>query len=186
MAQKGIVGRGVLLDFGKWANKKGIAFDPLGAYAISVAELEAVATDQGVSFLPGDILVIRTGLTANFRALSFDQQEALGNGKHMSFAGVEQSEAMLRWHWDHAFAAVCGDTYAYECWPAKPKDDGFRVKLNHEVFLSGWGMPIGELFDLEELSKKCDELNKYSFLLVAAPLNVVGGVASTSNTVALL
>jgi hypothetical protein len=186
MAQKGIVGRGVLLDFRAWADKNGIAFDPLAAYAISVDELEAVAKDQGVTFLPGDIPVIRTGLTANFRALSKEGQEALGNGKHMSFAGVEQSEAMLRWHWDNAFSAVCGDTYAYEAWPAKPKGEGYKVKLNHEVFLSGWGMPIGELFDLEELSKTCKQLNKYTFLLVASPLNVYGGVASTSNTIALL
>ena len=186
MAQKGIVGRGVLLDFRAWADKNGIDFDPFTPYAISVAELDKVAADQGVAFLPGDILVIRTGLTANFRNLTFEQQEALGGGKHMAFAGVEQSEEMLRWHWDHAFAAVCGDTYAYEAWPAKPKDDGYKVKLNHEVFLSGWGMPIGELFDLEALSKKCAELNKYTFLLVAAPLNVTGGVASTSNTIALL
>lgn len=27
----------------------------------------------------------------------------------------------------------------------------------HEVLLAGWGMPVGELFDLEELSSICNE-----------------------------
>ena len=35
-----------------------------------------------------------------------------------------------------------------------------------------WGMPIGEFFDLEELSKACAEAGKYTFFFSSWPLNV--------------
>lgn len=31
------------------------------------------------------------------------------------FAGVEQSEEMIKWIWEH-FAAVAGDQPSFECW----------------------------------------------------------------------
>lgn len=47
----------------------------------------------------------------------------------------------------------------------------------HEVLLSGWGMPIGELFDLEELASHCKRLNRWSFFVTSEVCNVPGGVA---------
>jgi len=41
----------------------------------------------------------------------------------------------------------------------------------HEVFLSGWGMPIGELFDLEKLAAYCEKNKRYSFFLTSEPCN---------------
>lgn len=46
-------------------------------------------------------------------------------------------------------------------------------------------MPIGELFDLEALSKLAEENNRWSFLLTVAPLNIEGGANTLSNTVAV-
>jgi hypothetical protein len=48
-----------------------------------------------------------------------------------------------------------------------------------------FGMPIGELWDLEELASTCARLKKYSFLLCSTPLRVPGGVASPPNAIAL-
>jgi hypothetical protein len=47
-----------------------------------------------------------------------------------------------------------------------------HAKTLHEWLLAGWGMPIGELFYLEELSKKCKELGRYTFFLSSSPMNV--------------
>jgi hypothetical protein len=73
----------------------------------------------------------------------------------------------------------------------------------HEYLLAGWGMPIGlffsphkisclirllslgEIFDLEALSKICQELNRYSFFLTSMPLNMPGGVSSPPNAMAI-
>lgn len=51
--------------------------------------------------------------------------------------------------------------------------------------LAGWGMPIGELFDLEKLAATCKKLNRYSFFVCSKPNNVPGGVASPPNIVAI-
>lgn len=86
------------------------------------------------------------------------------------FGGLEQSEEILKWIWDN-FSAVAGDQPALECWPTQ------KDWLLHEVLLSGWGCPIGELFDLEKLAEKCKMEKRWSFFVTSEPCNVPGGVA---------
>jgi hypothetical protein len=47
----------------------------------------------------------------------------------------------------------------------------------HEVLLAGWGCPIGEMFDLEELAETCQRLGRWSFFVTSKVNNVPGGVA---------
>lgn len=86
------------------------------------------------------------------------------------FCGVEQSEEMIRWIWDN-FSAVAGDHPTFEAWPTQ-KDWAL-----HEVLLSGWGCPIGELFHLEALAAECKRQQRWSFFVASEPCNVPGGVA---------
>lgn len=46
-------------------------------------------------------------------------------------------------------------------------------------------MPIGELFDLEDLADQCEKTQRWSFFFTSEPLNVVGGVASPPNALAI-
>ena len=81
--------------------------------------------------------------------------------------GVEPSEEFLKFLWNSQVAAVAGDTRSFEVWPC--------TKLEwhlHEWLLAGWGMPIGELFDLEELSEICASTGRSTFFLASAPMNV--------------
>lgn len=55
----------------------------------------------------------------------------------------------------------------------------------HEVILSGWGMPIGELFDLEKLAEHCRKEKRWSFFLTSEVCKVPGGVASPPNGLAI-
>ena len=48
----------------------------------------------------------------------------------------------------------------------------------HQWLLAGWGMPIGEMFDLEELTKHCQEVGKWSFFLCSVPLKVIVSLSS--------
>lgn len=80
--------------------------------------------------------------------------------------GVEPSEEFLKFLWNSQIAAVAGDTRSFEVWPC--------TKLQwhlHEWLLAGWGMPIGELFDLEELSEICSSTGRSTFFLASAPMN---------------
>lgn len=43
----------------------------------------------------------------------------------------------------------------------------------------------GEMFDLENLSSMCRELNRYSFFLTSMPLNMPGGVSSPPQAMAI-
>ena len=44
----------------------------------------------------------------------------------------------------------------------------------HEVLLGGWGCPIGEMFDLEELAEVCRRESRWSFFISSVPLKVRG------------
>ena len=77
-------------------------------------------------------------------------------------------------------AAVAGDTVAFEAFPGHP-ERGFM----HETILALWGLPIGELFNLEALAADCAQDGIYEFFFTSAPLNKLGGVASPPNAIAI-
>jgi hypothetical protein len=60
-AKEGIVGRGVLIDFVSYAKRKGIAYDPLGFYAVSLNIVKEIAQECKFDFQAGDIIFLRTG-----------------------------------------------------------------------------------------------------------------------------
>ena len=171
IARRGIAGRGVLLDWRAYAIRKGIRYSPFSYHAIPLTELQEVAAAEGVTFRPGDILFVRSGWTEEYQKLTENEQEQLASRHQRTFVGVEASRDMMKWHWDQQFAAVAGDTNAYEAWPPN-KVLGVSC---HEVFLSGWGMPIGELFDLERLAQVCEEQQRWTFFVTSSPLNLPGG-----------
>jgi hypothetical protein len=94
----------------------------------------------------------------------------------------------VKWIWNKKFSAVAGDAHAFEALPPR-KDDGSFTGLQelvlHPYLLTGFGMPIGELWDLKALSEYTKETGKYSFMLTSAPLNHPGLVASPPNAVAI-
>jgi len=177
-AKHGICGRGVLLDLVDYFTADGSAlpYDPHFTHGITVEQLEACAKKQGVQFRQGDILILRVGFTQKFSTLSQTQKDEL-SAKPEEFAGVEQSEHVKRFLWDNHFAAVASDQPTFESWPAV----GPHL---HQTLLGLWGMPIGEMFDLEALSTHCAETGRYSFFFSSWPLNVLGGVGSPPNAAA--
>lgn len=163
----GIVGRGVLLDYASWAESKGITVDHFSPYSIPVDTLQEIAISQGTELRRGDILFIRSGWTKAFTQLSEEQMTTLANHAATPALGVASSEKTLRWIWDTGFAAVAGDMPSMEAWPCQ--DTKFWL---HEWLLAGWGMPIGELFDLEKLSEECRDRGRWSFFFSSMPLRV--------------
>jgi Putative cyclase len=65
MAEQGIVGRGVLLDFHSWreAQEPPIPYDAFKAGSIPLKYLKETAKAQGTEIKYGDILLIRSGLS---------------------------------------------------------------------------------------------------------------------------
>ncbi|KAH8908593.1 hypothetical protein BR93DRAFT_944186 [Coniochaeta sp. PMI_546] len=183
-AEKGIVGRGILVDYHTWRLKQAetnpsyAAFDAFATTPIPLSDLQACLAAQGTEIHFGDILIIRSGwMVARATKSDADLADLQREPPHR-FCGVEQSEAVLRWIWSN-FSAVAGDQPSFECWPTRE-----RWAL-HEVLLAGWGCPIGELFDLERLAEQCRREGRWSFFVASEPCNVPGGVASPPNILAI-
>ncbi len=177
-ARHGIVGRGVLLDVYSWAP----AYDPFTEYCITATDLKACAESQGVTFQTGDVLLIRTGWLERYNVLTMEQKQERSTWDIMEhrYAGLEASEDMKDFLYDSYFAAAATDNTSFEAWPPKSAETSL-----HAALLPLWGMPIGELWDLEALSQKCQYENRWSFLLTSSPANVPGGVGSPPNALAL-
>ena len=173
MDKGGIVGRGVLLDYAAWAESKGISLELFKSTSIPVSTLKEVAASQGTTFREGDILFTRTGWIRGYEKLSDNECQALAELRPPPAMGIESSEETLRWLWDEGFAAVAGDQPSMEAWPCQNQD--FWL---HEWLLAGWGMPIGELFDLEKLAEECRKRGRWTFFFSSMPLKVCN---STSN-----
>lgn len=159
-----VVGRGVLIDYWSYAKK---AYDPNTTHKITVKDILECAKHQKVEFQYGDILMIRSGWLDNYQKLDTAARETLSKASP-TFVGVEQTEEMLDFLHDNYFSAVAGDAPAFEAWPTN--QDWFC----HQFLISLWGVPIGEMWDLEKLAATCKERGTYSFYFSSMPANVPG------------
>lgn len=186
-AKEGIAGRGVLIDYASWAERQGIKYSTFSKHEVKLADIQAIALEHHISFQPGDILFIRIGMTQEWDTrMSLQQKASYGSNPAPEHAGVEASQAVLRWIWDSKFAAVAGDAISWEVYPLNNDKTNEEDKVFlHEYLLAGWGMPIGEMFDLEELARMCREEGRWSFFVTSAPFNMPGGVSSPPNCMAL-
>ncbi|KAF2849493.1 hypothetical protein T440DRAFT_499701 [Plenodomus tracheiphilus IPT5] len=181
-AKRGIVGRGVLLDIYAWAQANGTHYNPFTTHYITTSDLLACAKAQNTTFQAGDILLIRTGWLSHYFSLTPSQkatQSKLNLDAH-AYAGLEASDAMKDFLHDNYFAAAVCDNANFEAWPPPSLQESL-----HACLLPLWGMPIGELWDLERLGRVCKEKERWTFLVTSAPGNVPGGVGSPPNALAL-
>jgi kynurenine formamidase len=165
-AIRGIAARGVLLDLA--------TDDPFDGSPIGPADLERAATEQAVDVCPGDVLLIRTRWAAAVLA-------AGGDGEGLHWRGLEASDQMAEFLWDHQVAIIGADNPAVENSPGEPS-----IGSLHRRLLPSLGMPMMELLDLERLTTRCREQRRWDFLFVAVPLHLRGGVSSTANAMAIV
>jgi kynurenine formamidase len=175
--ERGIVGRGVLLDVERHGRE---TYDPLALHRVTADELRHVAEAQGVEVRPGDVLCIRFGWTRAYRGLDRAGREALAAQRWPPFVGLEAGERTARLLWDWGVAAVACDNPAVEAAPGDPALGSF-----HRQVLACLGLVLGELFDFEALAADSAADGRYSFLFSAVPLAVSGGVGSPANAVAI-
>lgn len=161
----------MLLDYAEWASSKGIKVDALSSTPIPLAHLKELIEEQDISLIPGDILFIRSGFTSAYDKLTLTEQKALSERESPDFIGVEAGKETLQWLWEQRFAAVAGDAPSFERAPiAGPHAD--LDHMLHQWLLAGWGMPIGELFDLEGLARHCKKTGRRTFFVSSMPLRV--------------
>jgi kynurenine formamidase len=184
-ARHGIIGRGILLDAERYLKERGSLRPMTEKLSIGGDLLEQMARSERLDFQSGDILLLRTGWMAWYKALDADRREKLRGTLHpgpdgLRCPGLDAEQATAAWLWDHRIAALAADTPAVEALPVEPRP-GFQ----HRRLIALQGMPLGELWDLDELALDCAADGVYEFMLVSAPLYLPGGVGSPANAYAI-
>jgi kynurenine formamidase len=176
IAERGVFGRGVLLDVAGFYTARGEAL-PVGERTeITVDMLDRVADAQGVELQPGDVVLVRSGWLGWYQSLTAEQRAEVGTSQTMSCIGLEARPEMAEWLWDNGVAAIACDNPALEALPIRP-ENGF---LHHRI-LPLLGFLIGELLSLDELADDCRGDGRYIGLMASAPLHLPNGVGSPAN-----
>jgi kynurenine formamidase len=175
---RGIVGRGVLLDVAGFCATEGRPLDPFAGSTVSAATLQETADAQGVALRTGDVLCVRLGWTAAYKALDAAGRRAYA--EQAGISGLLADEPMARWLWDNHLAALCCDNPSIEALPGDPS-----VGSLHRRILPLMGFALGEMFDFDDLAERCHADNRWTFLFSAAPLNLPRGVGSPGNALAI-
>ncbi len=185
-AERGLAGRGVLLDLARWREQQDRPIDHESGEVLKLADLDEVALAAGVQLLPGDVVVLRTGWAGWYLGL---RQTARSEVRERArYTGFAQSRATLAWLWDHRLALVASDTFAFEAWPpaaSSPFVSDTDGGMMHPEMLGLLGLALGELWRLDELADDCAQDGRSEFMLVISPLHQVGGVASPANATAV-
>jgi kynurenine formamidase len=160
----GIVGRGVLLDFVDLIAPGTRALP--GDYVISLDDVSKVLARQKLSLTPGDIVCIYTGFETTIGA----------DGVVPRVSAGLHTETLPLWR-DARIAALLADNPAVE--PMPPS------LVFHSGALRNLGIPLGELWALEELATACSASSRWEFLFVSVPLTV-SAFGSPGNGIAIM
>jgi kynurenine formamidase len=182
----GITARGVILDYPRYLEAKGQEpVNALTASHISADVLKDMLHETGVKTKPGDLLLLRTGFTRDYSALPTSDREAMAT-KPPAFLGVQSHPDVAQWIWDSGFVAVAGDAPSFEMSPLvgahnKPggiwKGESWEEEMQgggllHQWLLGGWGIMIGEMWDLEGLCETSEKLERKTCFVSSVPLKV--------------
>jgi kynurenine formamidase len=174
LAVKPVQGRGVLVDLAAHFGRE--------RHIVGIDDLRRVMAADGVAVEEGDILVLRTGFAEVLLEMAphpdievLDRSCAVLDGR---------DERLLRWITDSGIAAICADNYAVEAYPARPAEGPRPALPLHHHCLFKLGLPLAELWYLEELADWLRANGRHRFLLTAPPLRLPGAVGSPVTPVA--
>lgn len=172
IAQRGVVGRAVLLDLARFRGKANLE----SAETFTHEDLLASAAKQGVELRKRDILLVRT----NYLQLFFD----LGDKFYEGFCepGLVYSPELVQWFADMEIPNLVTDTIANEV--TMDPNNGVALVL-HNALMRNLGVVFTEITDLEELATDCAADGVYEFFYAAAPLKVALGSGSPVNPVVI-
>jgi kynurenine formamidase len=168
IGQDGIVSRGVLLDVPRALGLDWLEPDQ----AISIDDLEAAERAQGVRVTSGDILLVRTGRQARRTALGGWDSKSTLSGLHHEAAP---------WLKERGVALLGCDGVS------DVRKQPFTATTHpiHILTLVAMGMQLLDNQHLEDVAAACAARSRWEFMLVVAPLKLIGGTASLVNPIAI-
>ena len=169
----GFVTRGVLIDMARF---KGVPWLEPGT-PVTLRDLEAWEKKTGITVLPGDAVFLRTGKWAR-RAKLGPWAIAPAEGPH---AGWHWS--VIPWFKAHDVAVIAGEGPN----DAEPRlvDKALGGLLPiHIAAIAALGAVILDGQDLEAVADQAARLNRWDFMMTAAPVAIAGGTGITINVTA--
>ncbi|MEX1022936.1 MAG: cyclase family protein [Dehalococcoidia bacterium] len=164
----GIVTRGVLYDVPRMRGHDHVRDgEPVEGW-----HLEDWAREVGVTPRPGDAVLVRSGAAPFWDAHEGFEMTFPPNTPGVGVSALEYlfdtSASLLGWDLQEA-----GGQEHY----------GERIPI-HSVAIPHMGLPLLDNANFERLAEVCAETGRYEFMLVVAPLVVIGGTGSPVNPIA--
>lgn len=194
-ASRGMAGRAVLVDVGRWRQSQGRPLDLSAPEPIEAEEVLAAAGAQGSEIRTGDVLLLRTGWISWYSALPAEARRSLA--ENLRAPGLRPGRETVQMLWDLHISAAAADNPALEVWPpgslATPEqlqaaladpDRSYEI-FAHFAILPLLGLPIGEMWNLDALAEDCVADGVYEGFFTSAPLNLRSGVASPPNALVI-
>ncbi len=168
VAANGIVGRGLLLDIPR---ERGVPWLEPGDH-VTGDDLIAAQAAQEVRIEEGDLLFVRVGHSSRRAALGpWDAANAR--------AGLHP--AALELLAERQIAAL-GSDGNNDTAPSAAEDVDFPV---HVLAVNAMGLHLLDWLQFDDLVAVCEELNRWSFLCVIAPLRLCAATGSPVNPIAI-
>ncbi|HET6875046.1 MAG TPA: cyclase family protein [Acidimicrobiales bacterium] len=171
IAEKGVVGRGVLLDMARFRGKEVLDVGE----TFNHEDLLACAKAQTVSIDKRSVLVIRTGWIGKFYKVS--REEFYGNFVE---PGLTYSLELVKWFQEMEIPNLVTDTIANEV--TVDPVSGVVLPL-HAALMRNLGVTLTEIAWLDDLAEDCANDGQYDFMYAAAPLKIVNGTGAPVNPI---
>ncbi|SEP05134.1 cyclase family protein [Trujillonella endophytica] len=173
MAAHGVQGRGVLIDL---RHHLGDDWQP-----VNLKTLQEIMAADKVVVEPGDMLLLHTGFATQVMEWGGNPDASRIQAMHSYLDGDDP--ALLEWIADSGISALVADNYAVEGWAARKPEPHTLLPIHH-LCLFKLGVPLGELWYLNDLAAWLRENERSRFLLTAPPLRLPGTQGSPLTPVA--
>ncbi|MBD5636181.1 MAG: cyclase family protein [Candidatus Eremiobacteraeota bacterium] len=171
IAERGVVGRGVLIDIARYRGKAVLA----EGETFTHEDVLAAAKRQRTTIEKHDILILRTGWVG-----AFYERSRAERFKKFVEPGLTYSPALVAWFSDMEIPNLVTDTIGNEV--TTDPQSGVALPL-HNALMRNLGVAFTEIALLDPLAADCEADGQYTFLYAAAPLKVVGGSGAPVNPI---
>ena len=168
VARDGIVGRGLLLDIPR---ARRVSWLEPGDH-VTADDLITAEAAQGVRIEEGDLLFVRVGHSSRRRALGPWDSASARAGLHPAALELLAERRI----------AVLGSDGNNDTAPSTAEGVDFPV---HVLAIHAMGLHLLDWLQFDDLVAVCDELDRWSFLCVIAPLRLRAGTGSPVNPIAI-
>ncbi len=173
IAERGVVGRAVLLDMARHRGKDVLDVGETFTHE----DLMECASRQGHEIAKRDILLLHTGWIGNYYKVG-----ATKFYEKFVEPGLTYSPELVQWFQDMEIPNLVTDTIANEV--TTDPVSGVVLPL-HAALMRNLGVTLTEIAWLDDLAADCASDGQYEMLYVAAPLKIVNATGAPVNPVVI-